>query len=140
MAYDDGNVFARILRGELPSHKVYEDDATLAFLDIMPVARGHALVLPKAKAVNLYEVGDADLAALIQTVRRVARASKTAFAAEGITVQQFNEAAGGQSVFHLHFHVIPRWEGVPLGRHGAVAAKPEALKADAELLRAALAA
>ncbi len=139
LAYDDTNVFARILRGELPSYKVYEDATTLAFLDIMPTTRGHTLVLPKARVAQLYDIGDADLAALMSTVRRVARAARRAFAADGISLAQFNEAAGGQSVFHLHFHVQPRWEGVPLRPHGAVKADPAALAADAALLRAAMA-
>ncbi len=140
MVYDDSNVFARILRGELPSYKVFEDDATLAFLDIMPIAEGHTLVLPKARAVNLYDIGDDDLAAMMKSVRRVARAAKSAFGADGVMLQQFSEAAAGQSVFHLHVHVVPRREGVPLLRHGATREKPEVLQANAERLRAALAA
>lgn len=140
MAYDESNVFARILRGELPAHKVYEDDTTLAFLDIMPTTRGHTLVLPKAKVVNLYEISDADLARLMSIVRRVARAAKRALSADGMTLAQFNEAAGGQSVFHLHFHVQPRWAGVPLRPHGTLKADADALAADAALLRREMAA
>lgn len=138
MAYDTGNIFARILRGELPCHKVFEDGATLAFLDIMPMTRGHTLVLPKAATTNIYEIGAADLAATMATVQRVAVAAKAAFAADGITIQQFNDAAGGQSVFHLHFHVMPRWEGKSLRPHGGGAEKPEVLTEVAQTLRAAL--
>ncbi len=140
MTYDDQNVFAKILRGEMPCHKVYETDRALAFMDIMPRADGHALVIPKAKARNILDIQPNDLADLIQVVQTVAQASKRAFGADGITVQQFNESAGGQVVFHLHFHVIPRFEGVPLGRHTGQMEKPEVLAANAEKLRAALAA
>ena len=112
--YDANNIFARILRGELPCHKVYEDDRTLAFLDIMPRAPGHTLVIPKAPARNFLDVKPADLSQLITTTQRIARAAVKAFAADGLTLQQFNEAAGGQVVFHLHFHIIPRKDGVAL--------------------------
>ncbi len=113
-AYDPNNIFAKIIRGELPSHKVYEDDKAFAFLDIMPRAPGHTLVIPKAPARNLFDVPPADLARVIQVVQRVAQAAKTVFAADGITLQQFNEPAGGQVVFHLHFHVVPRHDGVAM--------------------------
>ena len=137
-AYDPNNIFARILRGELPAHKIYEDDKTFAFLDIMPRAAGHALVIPKASARNLLDVGPDDLAAVMRTVQQVARAGMKAFEAPGVTIQQFNEPAGGQVVFHLHVHVIPRHEGVPLRPPASFKETPENLAAHAEKYRAAL--
>ena len=138
MSYDDSNVFAKILRGEIPSSKVYEDAETLVFMDAMPQAPGHTLVIPKAPSRNLLDADPAVLAKLVPVVQRVARAVKEAFAADGVTVVQFNEPASGQTVFHLHFHVIPRHEGVPLLPHGRAMEKPEVLAAHAEKLRAAL--
>jgi histidine triad (HIT) family protein len=138
MAYDSSNVFAKILRGELPAHKVYEDADTLAFMDIMPRAEGHTLVIPKAPVRNLLDASEAQLAACIRTVQRIAAAAKEAFAADGITLLQANEGAGGQVVFHLHFHVMPRWEGRSLGPPAAQMEKPEALAASAERLRRSL--
>ena len=111
---DPTNVFAKILRGELPSYKVYEDARAFAFLDIMPRAAGHTLVLPKAPARNILDVSRDDLAHVMQVTQRIAQAAMSAFAADGITVQQFNEPAGGQVVFHLHMHVMPRHDGVAL--------------------------
>jgi histidine triad (HIT) family protein len=113
-AYEQSNIFAKILRGELPAHKVCEDAHTLAFMDIMPRATGHALVIPKAPARNLLDVDPEDLARVMRVAQRIARAAMTVFSADGITLQQFNESAGGQVVFHLHVHVIPRREGIPL--------------------------
>jgi histidine triad (HIT) family protein len=140
MSYDDSNVFAKILRGELPAHKVYETDRVLAFMDIMPRADGHVLVIPKAaKARNILDIAPDDLAHLIQAVQVVAKASMKAFDADGITVQQFNESAGGQVVFHIHFHVIPRHDGASMRPHTGAMEKPEVLAAHAEKLRAALA-
>ena len=139
MAYDDTNVFARILRGELPAHKVFEDAATLALMDIMPRCEGHALVIPKTAARNVLDASPAQLAACVATVQRVARAQLTAFKAQGITVLQANEAAGGQVVFHMHFHVLPRWDGVKLGPHTATMEKSEVLAVNAEKLRTAIA-
>ncbi len=138
MAYDSDNVFARILRGELPAYKVYEDADTLAFMDIMPRSQGHALVIPKAPVRNMLDASEAQLAACIKTVQKIALAARTAFAADGITLLQANEAAGGQVVFHLHFHVMPRWEGKPLGPAATQMEKPEVLAANAERLRQAL--
>jgi histidine triad (HIT) family protein len=138
MTYDDQNVFAKILRGELPAHKVYETERVLAFMDIMPRADGHALVIPKVKARNILDVAPEDLAELIKAVQRVARASLRAFEADGITVQQFNEAAGGQIVFHLHFHVIPRHGNTSLRPHTGQMAEQAVLAANAEKLRAAI--
>lgn len=113
-SYDPNNVFAKILRGELPAYKVYEDDKAFAFLDIMPRAPGHTLVIPKAPARNILDIDAGALADLIKTTQTIARAVVKAFAADGLTIQQFNEPAGGQVVFHLHVHVIPRKIGVAL--------------------------
>ncbi len=138
MTYDDSNVFAKILRGELPCQKVYETDHVLAFMDIMPRGDGHVLVIPKAGARNILDVKPDDLAELIKAVQIVARAAKDAFSADGLTIQQFNESAGGQVVFHLHVHVIPRFDGVPLRPHTGEMEKPEILAAHAQKIRAAL--
>ncbi len=138
MAYDTNNIFARILRGELPSHRVYEDDQTVAFMDVMPQATGHTLVLPKAPSRNLLDADPAVFAPLFATVQKVARAAKEAFDADGVLVSQFNEAAAGQSVYHLHVHIIPCFDGVPLKPHTGQMEKPEVLVANAEKLRAAL--
>ena len=126
-SYDPSNIFAKILRGELPCHRVYEDDKTLAFLDIMPRAPGHALVLPKAPARNLLDIDPADLAHVMRSAQKIAKAAMNVFDADGITVQQFNESAGGQVVFHLHVHVSPRKQGVPLK-------PPASVKEDASVL------
>lgn len=137
--YDTANIFARILRGELPAHKVYEDDKALVFLDIMPRTAGHALVIPKAPARNLLDIGPDDLAHVIKVAQKVAKAAKAAFAADGVTLQQFSEAAGGQEVFHLHVHVIPRHAGVAMKPPASAMEKPEVLAEHAAKLRAALA-
>ena len=113
-AYDPNNIFAKILRGELPCYKIYEDDKAFAFLDIMPRASGHALVLPKAPARNILDVSADDLAHVMNVAQKIAKASVEVFAADGVTIQQFNESAGGQVVFHLHVHVIPRHESAPM--------------------------
>jgi histidine triad (HIT) family protein len=113
-AYDNNNIFAKILRGELPCHKIYEDEHTLAFLDIMPRSPGHTLVIPKAPARNILDIKPDDLAHVVRVAQKMAIAGKKAFEADGITLQQFSEAAGGQVVFHLHMHVMPRIDGVPL--------------------------
>ena len=117
-AYDRDNVFAKILRGELPAFKVYEDEHALALMDLFPQARGHVLVVPKAEARNLLDVEPEALAALMRRVQRVAAAVRTTLNPDGISVMQFNGAAGGQTVFHLHFHVIPRFEGETMKGHG----------------------
>ena len=137
-AYDPSNVFAKILRGELPCEKVYEDDATMAFMDIMPRADGHVLVIPKAAARTIIDIEPGDLARVAQTVQTIAKAVKAGMAADGLTIQQFNESAGGQVVFHLHVHVMPRWNGVALRPHTGAMEKPEILKANAAKIRAAL--
>lgn len=139
MAYDDTNIFARILRGELPAHKVYEDTAVVAFMDVMPQGQGHTLVVPKAPSRNLLDADPATFGALFSAVQKIALAVKKAFAADGVTIQQFNEIAAGQSVFHLHVHVLPRFDGVPLKPHTGTMEKPEVLAANAEKVRAALA-
>jgi histidine triad (HIT) family protein len=113
-AYDPNNPFAKILRGEFSCHKVYEDEHVLAFLDIMPRAQGHTLVIPKAPARNILDIKEEDYVHVARATRRIARAAMTAFKADGITVQQFNEVAGGQVVFHLHVHVMPRHDGIAL--------------------------
>jgi histidine triad (HIT) family protein len=138
MAYDRNNVFARILRGEIPAHRVLEDEHTLAFMDVMPQSDGHALVIPKAEAENLFELPPEALAATILTTQRVARAVQKAFAAPGIMVAQLNGREAGQSVFHLHFHVIPRYEGIDLHFHARDMADPAVLAAHAARVRAAL--
>jgi histidine triad (HIT) family protein len=140
MPYDANNVFAKILRGELPAHKVLEDADTLAFMDIMPRCEGHTLVIPKAPVRNLLDVSPTQLAACAKTIQRVAPAVMKAFDGDGLTLQQANEAAGGQIVFHLHFHLMPRWEGKSLGPAASKMEKPETLAANAEKIRKVLAA
>jgi histidine triad (HIT) family protein len=137
-SYDPNNIFAKILRGELPCYKVYEDDKALAFLDIMPRMPGHTLVLPKAPARNLLDVSADDLAHVMAVAQKIARAAMMAFEADGITMQQFNEGAGGQVVFHLHVHIIPRKAGVPMKPPASEKEKPEALAEHAKKLAAAL--
>ena len=138
MAYDPNNIFAKILRGEMPAYKVYEDDKSFAFLDIMPRAPGHTLVLPKAPARNILDVAPDDLAHVATVAQKVAKAGMKAFAADGVTVRQFNEPAGGQVVFHLHVHVIPRRAGVALKPPASEKEKPEVLEEHARKLKAAL--
>ena len=118
--YDAGNIFAKILRGEAPAARVFEDDHVLAFMDVFPQSRGHTLVIPKHSAArNLMDEDPAVLGPLILGVQRVTRAVRAALKPDGIVVTQFNGSTAGQTIFHLHFHIIPRWEGVALGRHGA---------------------
>jgi len=136
--YDQSNVFAKILRGELPAVKLYEDEDTFAFMDIMPRGDGHCLVIPKKAARNIFDIDDQSLEAVARTTKKIAIAVKKAFNADGLTVQQFNETAGGQVVFHLHVHVIPRFEGVSLKPHTGQMEKPEILEANAAKIRAAL--
>ncbi|HZP75742.1 MAG TPA: HIT family protein [Pseudolabrys sp.] len=137
-SYDPNNIFAKIIRGELPCYKVYEDDKVLAFLDIMPRAAGHTLVLPKTPARNLLDVAEADLIAVAKVVQKVAKAAMKVFEADGITLQQFNEGAGGQVVFHLHVHVIPRKAGVTMKPPASEKEKPDVLATHAQKLAAAL--
>ncbi len=138
-AYDPNNIFAKIIRGELPCHKVYEDERVLVFLDIMPRAPGHALVIPKSAARNILDVDADDLAHVAKIAQRVARAGMKVFSADGVTVQQFNENAGGQVVFHLHVHVIPRKEGVAMKPPASEKEKPEILTDQAKKLSDAMA-
>jgi len=135
--YDRNNVFARILKGELPAHKIYEDAQTLALLDIMPRSEGHALVIPKHPVRNMLDCPADVLAAVTATTQKLAQAAIKAFAADGVTIQQFNEAAGGQEIFHLHVHVLPRHEGAVLRPPGKMGDQ-ELLKKHAEMWRAAL--
>jgi histidine triad (HIT) family protein len=137
-AYDPNNIFAKILRGELPCFKVYEDDKAFAFLDIMPRAPGHTLVLPKAPARNILDCPTDDLAHVATVAQKIAKAAVGVFGADGITVQQFNEGAGGQVVFHLHVHVIPRKAGVMMKPPASEKEKPEVLAEQAKTLAAAL--
>jgi histidine triad (HIT) family protein len=138
-AYDPDNIFAKILRGEVPCHKVHEDEHSVAFMDIMPRTPGHTLVIPRAAARNILDVPKDALSHTILTVQRVARAAKQAFKADGITLSQFSEAAGGQVVFHLHFHVLPRHSGVALLAPHTNMEATETLAANAAKLRAAFA-
>lgn len=136
--YDQDNIFAKILREELPAEKVFEDDHTFVIMDIMPRGDGHCLVLPKTPARNIFDIDAEAYGHVAQTTKRLAQACKHAFEADGVTIQQFNEAAGGQVVFHLHVHIIPRHEGIKLRPHSGEMEKPEVLKANAQKIRAAL--
>ena len=138
-SYDNDNVFAKILRGEMPCHKIYEDDDTFAFMDIMPRGDGHCLVIPKRPARNILDVSPEDLASVMATVQKVSAAAIEAFGADGLTIQQFNEQAGGQVVFHLHVHIIPRFEGIKLRPHTGEMENQEILKQNAEKLIQAIA-
>lgn len=140
MSYDTNNIFAKILRGEIPCHKVYEDADAIVFMDVMPQSPGHALILPKSASRNLLDADPAVLAKIIPLVQKVAVAAKSAFDADGVSIAQFNETAGGQTVFHLHFHVIPRYEGKLLNTHARNMEDNAVLAANAEKLKAALAA
>jgi len=137
-AYDTNNIFAKILRGEFPCYKVYEDEHTFAFLDIMPRCPGHTLVIPKAPARNILDIAPNDLAHVARTAKKIALAGKKAFKADGITLQQFSEAAGGQVVFHLHVHVMPRIEGVALLPPASRKEDPKVLEDHATRIIAAL--
>jgi histidine triad (HIT) family protein len=137
-SYDTNNIFAKILRGDLPCYKVYEDDKAFAFLDIMPRAAGHTLVLPKASARNILDISPDDLAHVAMVTQKIAKAAMKAFGADGITIQQFNEGAGGQVVFHLHVHVIPRKAGVMMKPPAAEKEKPDVLAEQAKKLAAAV--
>jgi histidine triad (HIT) family protein len=135
MAYDDGNIFAKVLRGEIPCHKLYEDEDTLAFLDIMPRTEGHTLVITKEKAHDLFDIRPEALGKLMAVVQKLAPKIKEAVGAEGVLIQQFNGAAAGQTVFHLHVHIVPRKEGEPLKPHAGVMADQAKLAATAEKIR-----
>ncbi len=137
-AYDDQNIFAKILRGEAPCVRLYEDEHALAFMDIMPRAPGHLLVIPKTPARNILDISPTALAAIMPAVQKLARAAKAALAADGIAAMQFSEPASGQVVYHLHFHVIPRFDGVPLKPPGGAMAATAELEPIAAKIRAAL--
>jgi len=137
-AYDPDNIFAKILRDEIPSETVYEDENARVIMDIMPRTPGHVLVLPKSSSRNILDIPTEDLARLMATVQKVARAAKDAFDADGLVIEHFVEGAGGQTVFHTHVHVMPRYEGMPLRPHGSEMAQEEELKANAQKLRATL--
>jgi histidine triad (HIT) family protein len=137
-SYDPNNIFAKILRGELPAHNVFENDKVFAFLDIMPRAPGHTLVIPKAPARTILDIAPDDLAHVMKAAQTIARAAMTVFAADGLTIQQFNEPAGGQVVFHLHVHVIPRKIGVALKPPASFKEDPAVLSDHALKLAAAL--
>ncbi len=138
MSYDNNNIFAKILRGDAPSHKVYEDDWSLAFMDVMPQVDGHTLVIPKDPTPDLFAADPEILGHTIQTTQRVATAVRAAFAAEGVMGAQLNGAAAGQTVFHLHFHVIPRTGGANFRLHAQEMAPPERLAEHAQRIRAEL--
>ncbi len=137
--YDPTNIFAKILRGEISCHKVLENADALAFMDIMPRCDGHTLVIPKTPACDILDIASASLAALIQTVQKVAGGVRAGMQAEGLTLQQFSGSASGQVVFHIHFHILPRFSGVSLRPHTSQMEKPEILAANAAKIRAALA-
>lgn len=136
--YDAENIFAKIIRGDIPSHKVYEDADCVVIMDVMPQADGHSLVIPKAPSRNLLDADPVVLGKVIAVTQNIARASMKAFNADGVTVRQFNEEASGQTVFHLHFHVIPIVEGTPLRQHGGSMEDPDILAGNAKKLIAAL--
>ncbi|HUO02769.1 MAG TPA: HIT family protein [Rhizomicrobium sp.] len=138
MSYDNNNVFAKILRGEIPSVKLYEDDKTLAFMDVMPQAEGHALVIPKEPAENILDLSAEGAAALMATTQKIAKAVKKGLNAPGIMLAMLNGAPAGQSIFHIHFHVIPRAAGIDLGLHARSMVDPKSLEPIAAKIRAAL--
>ena len=138
MTYDPSNIFAKILRGEIPSHKIYEDEHTLAFMDVMPQVDGHCLVIPKVGSRNLLDAELSTFTPLMATVQKVARAVKAAFKADGVQVRQYNEQAAGQTVFHLHFHILPLNEGQTIRPHSGKMADHGVLAKQAEMIRKAL--
>lgn len=139
VSYDKNNIFAKIIRKEIPCHTIYEDDKTLVFMDIMPQSLGHTLVVPKTPSRNILDADPSVLSNVLHIVQRVALASKSALKADGITIMQFNEPSGGQTVFHLHFHVIPRYDGTPLQSHSQRAEDPSLLSETAQKIKTALA-
>ena len=139
MNYDPNNIFAKIVRGEAPAHKIYEDEHTLAFMDLMPQAEGHTLVIPKSAAVDLVDIDPIALSKTILTTQHIAKAVKQAFDADGIMIAQLSGRAAGQSVFHLHFHILPRHGGIDFQLHAQTVAPTEQLEANAEKIRKVLA-
>jgi len=138
MPYDSQNIFAKILRGEIPSVKVYEDAKTLAFMDVMPEADGHVLVVPKEGAETILDLSPDGMTAMMATTQKVARAMDKALEPDGILLKQYNRPAAGQSVFHVHFHIVPRWEGMSLAPHGKVMVEASQLEPIAAKIRSAL--
>ena len=138
MSYDEKNIFAKIIRGELPAEKIFENDKVLAFMDIMPRSPGHLLVIPKSSARNILDIDDEKLCEVIKVVKKLAIASKKAMNATGVTIQQFSEADGGQEVFHLHFHIIPRYTGKPMNRPGQMVKDMTVLSMQASKIKAEL--
>ncbi|WP_455479845.1 HIT family protein [Bartonella sp. B23] len=136
--YDNNNIFAKLIRNEIPSVRVYEDEDVIAFMDIMPQAPGHTLVIPRKGFRNLLDADTEILFPVIKAVQKIARAVKKAFQADGITIMQFNEAASQQTVYHLHFHIIPRMEGIEISLHNNVITSTEILEENAKKIRAAL--
>lgn len=138
MPYDVSNVFAKILRGDLPCVNVYEDDHTLAFMDIMPSVEGHTIVIPKAPAKEIFDLSAEGVSGLMRTTQKVARAVKRGLNCSGIMLVQLNGAGAGQSIPHVHFHILPREQGLELELHGRAMRKPEELEPIAAKIRAAL--
>ena len=138
MPYDPNNIFAKILRGEIPCVKIYEDAKTLAFMDVMPEAEGHVLVVPKEPAENILDLSPEGLAAMMATTQKLARAVDKALEPDGILLKQYNRAAAGQSIFHVHVHIVPRWDGVPMAPHGKVMVDAATLEPIAEKIRSVL--
>ena len=138
MTYDSQNIFAKILRGAVPCVKVCETDKTLAFMDVMPEAEGHVLVVPKEDAENILDLSPEGMAAMMSTTQKVAIAVDKALEPDGILLKQYNRAAAGQSIFHVHFHIVPRWEGIGLAPHGKVMVGAEILEPIAAKIRSAL--
>jgi histidine triad (HIT) family protein len=136
--YDPDNIFARILKGDIPCVTVYEDEHSLAFMDVMPETEGHVLVIPKEPAQDIFDITAEGLAAMMATTQKVARAADKALQPDGIQLKQYNRAAAGQSIFHVHFHILPCWEGVRLAPHGKVMVDAKALEPIAAKIRSAL--
>ncbi len=136
--YDNNNIFAKILQGDIPSHRIYEDDTTYAFLDVMPRSDGHTLVIPKANATGLIDASAQVIANCMATIQKLAPKIVETMGADGFLIQQFNGEAAGQTVFHLHFHIVPRKIGVSLRPHAGEMADPETLASHAHIIRAAL--
>ena len=136
--YDPNNIFAKILRGEIPAHTIYENEHTLAFMDVMPQVEGHCLVVPKAASRGLLDAEANTLTRVMPVVQKIARAAVAAMGADGFQLRQYNEAAGGQTVFHLHFHILPMKDGVPLKSHTTKMADHAVLAKQAAMIKAAL--
>jgi histidine triad (HIT) family protein len=138
LPYDPNNIFAKILRGEIPCVKVYEDDNSLAFMDVMPEAEGHVLVVPKEGAENILDLSSEGMAAMMATTQKMAKAVDKALEPDGILLKQYNRAAAGQSIFHVHFHIVPRWEGAAMAPHGKVMVDAATLEPIAAKIRSEL--